>query len=167
MARRRSSGLQAYQSRSNGLRAALWEQFGDNRWYSREEVVAGVGHLIPVDIAIRELDRSHGLNRFNLPEEYDSAVDAGRAYVIHHALAGMGGEFDQRGNDRRKTTHFRLDGTKRRHSGQRLLTDEDVRNIRVRYAGGGITMKKIALEYGVAPSTVPAIIGGKTWKHVT
>lgn len=46
------------------------------------------------------------------------------------------------------------------------LTDELVREIRGRYAEGGIGHKRLAKEYGVAGSTMWAVVSGATWKHV-
>lgn len=47
------------------------------------------------------------------------------------------------------------------------LTDDAVRAIRVRYAQGGVTMKKIGEEHGVSYSIVSEVISAKIWRHVT
>lgn len=49
---------------------------------------------------------------------------------------------------------------------QSKLTEGDVRNIRKRYALGGITHKILAREYGVSKGLVGAIITRRAWKHV-
>jgi len=51
------------------------------------------------------------------------------------------------------------------HPGRRL-TDELVREIRDRYAAGGVTQKALAEDYGVVKSTVGMIVRGETWKHL-
>lgn len=49
---------------------------------------------------------------------------------------------------------------------QSSLTEADVRNIRRRYAEGGIMYKELAAVYGIAPGNISAIVKRKTWKHV-
>lgn len=51
-------------------------------------------------------------------------------------------------------------------SGQAKLTADQVREIRRRYAAGGVTQKGLASEYGVAKSLVWSIIHRKIWKHI-
>jgi len=46
------------------------------------------------------------------------------------------------------------------------LTEDDVREIRTRYANGGITQQQLALEYGMNNSTLNRIILRKRWKHI-
>lgn len=46
------------------------------------------------------------------------------------------------------------------------LTEHDVREIRTRYANGGITQNKLALEYGVNNSTLNRIILRGRWSHI-
>ena len=46
------------------------------------------------------------------------------------------------------------------------LTEEQVIDIRKRYAAGGITIRKLAAEYGVTFAPVQLILAGKTWRHV-
>lgn len=47
------------------------------------------------------------------------------------------------------------------------LTDDQVREIRARYAAGGISQAKLAAEYGVTQHPIWAIVNRKQWKHVT
>lgn len=48
----------------------------------------------------------------------------------------------------------------------RSLCDEDVLNIRRRYAQGGIFMRELASEYGVTQGTVSHIIQDRIWRHL-
>jgi len=49
---------------------------------------------------------------------------------------------------------------------QAKLTDDKVRTIRERYAAGGISMEKLASEYGISIGHVSVIISRKAWRHV-
>lgn len=49
--------------------------------------------------------------------------------------------------------------------GQHKLTCELVRQIRERYAKGGITQKAMGREYGVSNTLIRLIVIGKAWKH--
>jgi len=44
------------------------------------------------------------------------------------------------------------------------LTDARVLEIRDRFAGGEVTQRQVAAEFGVSASTVHDIVTGKTWK---
>lgn len=46
------------------------------------------------------------------------------------------------------------------------LTEAKVREIRKRYATGGVFQHQLASEYGVSRGTVQYIVEGKTWRHV-
>jgi len=46
------------------------------------------------------------------------------------------------------------------------LSDEDIREIRSRYATGGITQTQLGLEYGVNNGSISRLISGQTWRHV-
>lgn len=46
------------------------------------------------------------------------------------------------------------------------LTAEQVREIRGRYARGGISQKRLAAEYGVWEYAIWMIVHGKSWQHV-
>ncbi len=46
------------------------------------------------------------------------------------------------------------------------LTEAAVRQIRIRYASGGVTQKKLAAEYGISMSVLGRIIRRIDWKHV-
>jgi hypothetical protein len=47
------------------------------------------------------------------------------------------------------------------------LTEAKVREIRRRYAAGGVTQAALAAEYGVGYGGIQGVISRKTWKHVT
>lgn len=46
------------------------------------------------------------------------------------------------------------------------LTGGQVKEIRMRYALGGITQKQLAREYGIAKQNIWLIIQKKVWKHI-
>ncbi len=48
-----------------------------------------------------------------------------------------------------------------------LLTEEAVRAIRSRYAEGGVTLRELALVYGVHKATIGAIVTRRNWRHIT
>ncbi len=52
-------------------------------------------------------------------------------------------------------------------SGMAKLTAEKVREIRLRYAAGGISFVRLAKEYGVSEATIKEAVYRQTWKHVT
>lgn len=60
------------------------------------------------------------------------------------------------------------DGTKLRGSQkpQAKLNEEQVAEIRQKYAGGGETWKSLAREYGVTDVLIRFAVTGATWKHV-
>ncbi len=51
-------------------------------------------------------------------------------------------------------------------SGLAKLTQEQVRQIRDRYAAGGISQRTLAREYRVRDITVSAVIRRRNWKHI-
>jgi hypothetical protein len=51
-------------------------------------------------------------------------------------------------------------------AGRAKLTEEIVREIRRRYAEGGITQDQLAAEYGVGQPRISALLLRKTWAHV-
>jgi hypothetical protein len=46
------------------------------------------------------------------------------------------------------------------------FTEEQVREIRARYAAGGVMQKDLAAEYGVSRGVMSEMLSGKTWAHV-
>lgn len=46
------------------------------------------------------------------------------------------------------------------------LTEEKVRDIRTRYAEGGVLYHELADEYGVWPQAIGRIVRRETWRHV-
>lgn len=64
--------------------------------------------------------------------------------------------------------HMKLDGTNNegeRHP-QAKLTEADVREIRARYAAGGLLQRELADEFGVTRRTIGDVCT-RTWKHLT
>lgn len=57
-----------------------------------------------------------------------------------------------------------VSGEKRKTS---KLTENGIRDIRFRYAAGGITQRELGLEFGVNPSVISRVTHGKAWKCVT
>lgn len=51
-------------------------------------------------------------------------------------------------------------------NGQVKLTETQVREIRDWWAAGGITQRKLAVEYGVTPQNICSIISRNAWKHL-
>ncbi len=46
------------------------------------------------------------------------------------------------------------------------MTNEAVKQLRLRYATGGIPLRKLSTEYGIHINTARAIVNRKTWAHV-
>lgn len=46
------------------------------------------------------------------------------------------------------------------------LTEDDVLELRRRYADGGVTQKELAKEFGVDKSSISLIIRRKKWTHI-
>jgi predicted transcriptional regulator len=51
-------------------------------------------------------------------------------------------------------------------AGLAKLTDDAVREIRRRYAEGGISQQQLANEYSVHQTKISAVVTRKTWRHV-
>ena len=47
------------------------------------------------------------------------------------------------------------------------LTEAAVRDIRARYAQGGVSQKRLAQEYGVAQPQIQKVLSGQRWRHVS
>jgi hypothetical protein len=47
-----------------------------------------------------------------------------------------------------------------------ILTETQVREIRTRYANGGISISKLALEYGVSRGAINGVVYLINWKHI-
>jgi hypothetical protein len=46
------------------------------------------------------------------------------------------------------------------------LSEDQVRDLRARYAAGQVSLSKLAAEFDVSTSTVAKVIYRKTWSHV-
>lgn len=53
------------------------------------------------------------------------------------------------------------------NTGNAKLNDDLVREIRARWAAGGVTKAQLAREYGVQFMTLSSVVRGHTWTHVT
>ena len=53
------------------------------------------------------------------------------------------------------------------HNGSSKLTDDQVRNMRRQYSGGGVTQAKLAEQFGVSRTLVSNVVTRLAWKHVT
>ncbi len=63
-------------------------------------------------------------------------------------------------------THPELIRRGEAHHGAKL-TGEHVREIRRRYAAGGISQRVLGAQYGIQQGAVSAILRGKKWSHVS
>lgn len=57
-------------------------------------------------------------------------------------------------------------GKRGMESKQSNLTDDDIREIRRRYADGGISQTELAKEYGIGQGAVSRIVLRKAWSHI-
>ena len=51
-------------------------------------------------------------------------------------------------------------------NGNAKLTDDDVREIRFRYAAGGVSQSALGQEYGVTQPMIGYIVRRELWKHI-
>lgn len=51
-------------------------------------------------------------------------------------------------------------------NGQAVLTSDEVREIRRRYALGGITQRELGAEFGVSPQAIGHIVTRRKWAHL-
>jgi len=58
-------------------------------------------------------------------------------------------------------------GTRGEDHSRAKITEQDVRDIRSRYAAGGVLQRELAAEYGLGRSGVSAIVTYRNWKHFT
>jgi hypothetical protein len=87
---------------------------------------------------------------------------------------GPNGPLDNRasqlcyGTPRDNSLDRERDGTDLRGAriAQAKLTDDIVRQCRARYAAGGVLLRTLADEHGVAMGTMSFAIRGITWRHV-
>lgn len=50
--------------------------------------------------------------------------------------------------------------------GRARVNESQVREIRRRYADGGVTYAALASEHGVKPGAIQAMVSGRTWSHI-
>jgi ribosome-binding protein aMBF1 (putative translation factor) len=78
-----------------------------------------------------------------------------------HLFLGSKGD-----NNKDRETKGRGNQQKGEKHGRSKLTETDVREIRTRYANGGISQQQLALEYGVSQKLINLIIHRENWKHI-
>lgn len=78
-----------------------------------------------------------------------------------HLFLGSQGD-----NMRDRETKGRANRPKGEEQSQSKLTETQVREIRIKYANGGISYQQLALEYGVSFGGVGHIIQRRSWKHI-
>ena len=69
-------------------------------------------------------------------------------------------------NMRDREAKGRANRPKGEEQSQSKLTETQVREIRIKYATGGISYQQLALEYGVSFGGVGHIIQRRSWKHI-
>jgi DNA-binding MarR family transcriptional regulator len=98
--------------------------------------------------------------------------DNGRCCNPAHLFLGTASDNVQdmlakgRGGQQGDRHHLRRDPSKIKRGAKSpvaILTDEQVSDIRIRYAAGGIGQKALAEAFGVSEPTVRLIVIGKTW----
>jgi DNA-binding XRE family transcriptional regulator len=71
--------------------------------------------------------------------------------------------------------HLKWGGVRESHAAQMTnmnrsrvakLTEQDVRQIRQRYADHEITQRQLAKEYGISVATVQSVLDRRSWRHV-
>lgn len=73
------------------------------------------------------------------------------------------GTWEENAEDKRRHGRWQCG---ERH-GMAKLKDGDVREIRRRYALGGVRQVDLASEFGIAQTKISAIVRGNLWRHVT
>lgn len=60
----------------------------------------------------------------------------------------------------------RFDTARGERSASAVLTEVQVRQIRVLYAAGGVTFKALAIRFGVSVGAIEKVVSRRTWRHV-
>lgn len=86
--------------------------------------------------------------------------DNGRCVNPEHLFLGTQQDNmqDMNKKGRRRTRPLRGE-----ENSQSKLTWDEVREIRIRYSNGGVTIRQLSQDYGVSPGTIGFIIDNKTW----
>lgn len=101
-------------------------------------------------------------------------VDLGNQWVLHscdnpscvnprHLRIGDAHDNNQESFDKGRRINFRASGEDNPSS---KLTTKQVKEIRRRYAQGGISQTKLGAQYGVGQTIVSSIVLRKSWKHI-
>lgn len=62
--------------------------------------------------------------------------------------------------------HVRAGERNGENNGLAKLTNDQVLDMRKRYAAGRITQKQLAAEYGITQATFSCVVNRKTWTHI-
>ena len=81
---------------------------------------------------------------------------------VNPAHLSLGTQQDNMTDKMDKGRHHRLPGENHPNA---KLTEQQVIEIRTRYANGGITHRQIAKEYGISNTNTHGIISRKRWAH--
>lgn len=158
-----------------------WPTF-EERWSAAIDITPGQGPWGDCHQWIRETD-SHGYGqiRVNGPkvlaprvawERVHGPIPAGmhvchccdNPRCVNDVHLFLGTNRDNVLDKMAKGRHHHM-GAKGERSGTAKLTDEQVREIRARVAGGEV-QRAVARSYGVGPMAVSRIVRGERWGHV-
>lgn len=134
----------------NGCR--LWKRATDSQGYGRLWV-AGVqrrAHRVAFELAHGKIARGLLLRHTC---DTPSCVNPDHLVVGSHADNMR--DMVERGRSQRGEGHYAA-----------KLAEADVRQIRARYAAGGVLQRQLAAEYGVSSAQVSSIITRRTWRHL-
>lgn len=67
--------------------------------------------------------------------------------------------------DTKRHGRHRNDAHPGEKNGRAVLTEQQVREIRTRYAAGGVFQRELGEEYGVSTATISHVISGRNWKY--
>lgn len=85
----------------------------------------------------------------------------------HQARHLNGDKLDNRAGNVAWGTPAENTADKVRHGTLKVaLTEQQVRSIRRQYATGGLSLRDLAVEYGVSKKTISVVVNRKQWKHV-
>lgn len=154
---------------------AICEQCGVSFETWPSYVAAGRGRFCSV--ACRGLAARRGKNRYLMVNVKGRAVYVHRkmwedaygpipsGYDVHH-------KNDDTYDNRLDNFELLLKGdhTRLHHQGERsynaVLTESAVRDIRARYAAGGVTLQTLADEYGVHLTAIFKVVHRESWTHI-
>lgn len=108
---------------------------------------------------------AHRLSLFHAEGTDEAGMDAAHGCRNRHCVAPT----HLRWATRQENLADRIaDGTLNHgeRNGHAILTADQVADIRVRYARGGVTQKQLGAEFGVCRQTIGLVVNGKNWFHL-